>query len=82
MVVALQKLLNPYFGRILNSNAPVSFKGSVTFIADPEVVFFFFFSFNAGRGGVKDCGVCHQSCPCIQPTAWLLSGLDRTVSVV
>lgn len=40
MVVALQKLPNPYFGGMLNSYALVSFKGSATFNAEPEVVFF------------------------------------------
>lgn len=49
MVVALQKLLNPYFGETLNSLALLFFfffvKGSATlgaFIADPEVFFCFF----------------------------------------
>lgn len=82
MVVALQKLPNPYFRGMLNSYALVSFKGSATFIADPEVVFFSFF---AGGGGVKNY-CCLSSKLSMQPShclasVWIrqkcLCGLDR-----
>lgn len=69
MVVALQKLPNPYFGGMLNSYALVSFKGSATFNADPEVVFFPFF---AGGGGVKNY-CCLSSKLCMQPSHCLAS---------
>lgn len=79
MVVSLQKLLNPYFGDMLNSSILppfFCFKGSVTFkefIADSD--------FFGGEKVEKLQLSVIKAIPYVHPSAWLLLGSNRTVCV-